>query len=176
MLATEIREFFYMLIKVSTPSVFPDNIGVKFNSLTMINEDEEEEVVISKRRINTKIERTTDGFRIKLYILNEGEEIKERIDYLFDEDYEIQNIDLDIYKKDNPSFKYTDYTIVDTVGEQLELEVPVEVSEECSNCLEYLTNGGIDIEDASLPNVFYDIVKDDKNLIDKINQIAELPI
>ena len=88
---TEKRGFFQIQVIVSAATVNVDNIDINFNGITLYSEDEDKLIEIKGRRTVIEPERCSDGLRINLYILNEGDNPEERIDYLIDEDYEIEN-------------------------------------------------------------------------------------
>lgn len=170
MLATEVREFFKLEVRVLTESVILENVDVKFNSIILQNE-EDDVVEISNRRCIPVLDRTTDGFRCTILILNEGEKLEERIDYLIDEDYEIKHLDLTIKKKNNG--KEFAYTVNHTIGEQLTKEVEVEISDEVRSVLEFLS---ISVGRKNCMNKIFEIVNKDADLTQKINTIASIEV
>ena len=168
MLATEFREFFKLEVRVSSPSVIIDNIEVKFNSIILQNEDNDV-IEIRNRRCIPILDRTTEGFKCTLFVLNEGNKLEERIDWLLDEDYEINFLDLTIRKK-NTKEEFS-YVVNKSIGEQLTKEVEVEVSEDVNNALEFLS---ISVSRKNCINEIYKIINEDNNLTEQINTIASI--
>lgn len=173
MLATEKRSFFKLEVRVDTPSVVLNNLEFKFNKLTLYSEYDDSSIVIENRRVVFEPERTLEGFRTSIYILNESDTPTERIDYLFDEEYEIEELDIEI--KSTTGVKYEFY-INNDVGEQVEdKEVEIEVSPEMSACLNFISSYIVD-EENKIVNTCYDFLKDEEEAINALKLISEINI
>lgn len=169
MLAKEIREFYYLEVKVKTPSVTIENIRVKFKEIVLSNGDDT--VTITNRRCVYNADRTTDGFRVKIYILNDTDDTSKRIDYLIDDDYEIETLGLDI--NSTSSNKTYEFEINENIGEQIKKKVDIEVSEEVQKCLTYISES---LESEELVNFIYARVSKDEKMIKNINAIADIAV
>lgn len=168
MLAKEVRDFYKLEVRVKTNSVILENIKVKFNKIVL--SDGESAISISDRRLVYEVNKTIDGFRVNLYILNDVEDTSKRIDYLIDDDYEIEKLDIVIYSV-TTNKKY-DFTINESIGEQISKKVDIEVSKEMQECLSYISSG---IENEELVSHIYEkISKDKSDIVSRINSIASI--
>lgn len=88
------------------------SLVIKLNSLILENE-EEHRVVISNRKVEYEFYDLNDEVLFNLYI--ENDDVEYRIDYLLDEDYEIINLDLDIFSLiSNSNYKHN---IISVLGQ-----------------------------------------------------------
>lgn len=172
----ERRDFFKLELIVETPSVILDNINVDFKGIELYSEDEENTIEIKNRRFVIEKSKTLEGFRVLLFILNEGEELEERIDYLFDEEYQITKLDLTIKDKNK---KYS-YKINEDSFEQVEgKQVDIEISEEVTKSLDVLSRYALEdfgISSEAAAEIFYRNIKEDENLINTLNNVSNIII
>lgn len=166
----EIREFFKCDVNVEATSVHPENVEIQFNKIVLYREDDDSCIEISDRKTVVEKIRTSNGLTIRLFILNESENVEERIDYLLDEDYEIEFIDLSI-KHILKNTNY-DYTINDNNAEQVKKEVDVELSEDLNKVLKYVTPSS----NKKIAQVIYPVIKDDTDFINTINSIINIEV
>lgn len=92
-------------------------ISIKLKSLVLENENKEI-IVISNRNVEYEFIDTTSDIIFDLYIENDN--VKDRIDYLLDEDFEIIQLHLDItqhYDEDLPSLVECKYEILSILGQ-----------------------------------------------------------
>lgn len=173
----ERRDFFKLELRVETPSVILDNIKVDFKGIELYSEDEENTIEIKNRRFVVEKSKTLEGFRILLFILNEGEELEERIDYLFDEEYKINKLDLTIKDKNK---EYSSYKINEDSFEQVKgKQVDVEISEEVTKALDVLSRYALEyfgMSAESAADMFYDNIKKDEQLINTLNNVSNIAI
>ena len=130
------KDVYKVVLIAKSSSVNIDNIEVVFKSLTMKNEDDEE-IIIKDRQYDVFKERCSDGIKISLYIVNDASVLEERIDWLMDEEYYIDSIDIDIHtisSGNNLEFEFNNY------GEQTTREMKVIVAESLEVSSEYLIN------------------------------------
>lgn len=165
---TEKKEVFYMEVAVSTATVNVENIKVNFNKMTL--KSSEDEVTITDRKCYSEVIRTMEGFKVKLFIENDTDNDDERIDYLIDDDYEIVDLDLSIINDKFPSKKY-EYIINDTIGEQLEKEVPVELDEDMEAGLR-LACGYIDNKEVN--NYVYELFAKNEDLLTQVRALSKV--
>lgn len=166
---TEVRGFFKVEVKVKATTVNLENISIEFNKIVLYREEDDSAIVIEDRRVVTEPVRTSEGFNVVLYILNEGEEFEDRIDWLMDEDYEIETIDLTI-KNISKNTDY-DYELNYNIGEQINKEVEIEVSPSLNNAITYLSSR---LENQELNNYIYNTMINNPDLIDVINDISNI--
>lgn len=168
---TEIREFFKCEVNVLSTTVNLENIGVEFKEMVLYREDDDSTITVKDRRVITEIVRTSEGFKIILFIQNEGDELEDRIDWLIDEDYEIETINLEI-KNISKNTEY-DYNINYNIGEQVEKEVEIEVSIPLKTAIQYITNS---LESKEIQKHIYDVMVQDQELVEMVNSIANIQI
>ena len=95
------KEYFLLKCKLlSDLNTTTQDIIIKLNSLTLSNG--EDEIVLKDKKVEYTFYSNEISNFFNLYIENEG--IKDRIDYLIDEDYEITNLNLDIYSLNTKQF------------------------------------------------------------------------
>lgn len=168
---TELRGFFKCEVNVTTTTVNFENVDINFNKMVLYREDDDSTITIQDRRVVLEPVRTGDGFKVMIFILNEGEELEERIDWLIDEDYEIEEIDMSITNllKNSPY----EYSINYNIGEQIEKEVEIEVALPLKKAITYITSR---MENNSLNNHIYEIMVENNDLIETINAIANIEV
>ena len=103
---TENKEVFKIQLVAKVASVILENIKVKLNSVTMTNEDGDV-LEFKDRAYDVYKERCSDGVNIFLYIVNDGTEIQDRMDWLIGEEYYISNVNAEITLKLNQIFLKT---------------------------------------------------------------------
>lgn len=168
---TEKRGFFQIQVIVSAVTVNVDNIDINFNGITLYSEDEDKLIEIKGRRTVIEPERCSEGLRINLYILNEGDNPEERIDYLIDEDYEIETVDISVVHKKNG--KVFPIRVNEKIGEQVMKEVPVEIPQELQDASDYVMEN-ITEGNESITGVVFDTIKKSKELQTFINKVMDV--
>ena len=168
MVVKEKKNFYKLQVIVSAATVNIDNIQIDFNGITLYSEDEEDTVEIRNRRTVIEPERCSDGLALNIYILNEGDNPRERIDYLLDEDYEIADVDIVVLHKKNGKVFPT--RLNEQIGEQLEKEVPVEVPQEIKDASDYVMEN-ITEGNETITGVVFDTIKNSKELQDFITNV-----
>lgn len=170
---TESREFFKLEVLVKTVSVVLENVECKLNSIRLYQEDEDKTVTINgeDRDILFEPVRTTDGFKVHIFISNDGEELEERIDWMLDEDYEIEDIDMTI--TNISSNEEYEFSIQFHIGEQVEKEVEIEVNSTLKNSIKFITDN---LNTNLSPNYIYDILKENHELTDFISIISDIDV
>lgn len=89
----------YFKIKLEIENVFNINdINIQFHQIIMKSEEELYPIVIENRHSVFTIDKTSSNIAF-LYIENNGNEIEDRIDYLLDEEWEIQDLNITILEK-----------------------------------------------------------------------------
>lgn len=158
---TEEREFYRTQVIVSAPTVNQDNINIEFNGLTLYSEDEDELISINNRKTIFEVERCSEGIKIDIFILNEGNDLKSRIDYLIDEDYGIHNFFIKVINKNTKRVLETRLNTL--IGEQVTKSVPIELDEDTKESVDYvldsLTEGNL-----SLNKIIYETISQNNNL------------
>lgn len=92
----KLENYFKIILEIE--NVFKiKNIDIKFNQLIMKSE-EEETIIFNNIHSVFTIEPTSSNIAY-LYIHNNGTEIKDRIDYLLDEDWIIEKLDISVVEK-----------------------------------------------------------------------------
>lgn len=110
----------YFLLKCelkAKPSIITQNIHIQFNSISLYNQSEDKRITIKNRNIVYMFFINEDVINFNLYIENKGGE--NRIDYLIDEEYEIEQLNLSISQIDS-EYNY-DHKIVSECG-QIEID------------------------------------------------------
>lgn len=167
----ETREFFQVQVIVKATSINEENLKIEFNGLNLYSEDEDKLVEIRNRRTVFEIDRCSEGLKIDIFILNEGTDPNERIDYLIDEDYEIEDIFIKVLnKKTNKEFSTK---INSLIGEQVKKDVPIELAPELQETTDYLLTN-LTEGNESLSNLILDTIKDSKSLETYIRKVMEL--
>lgn len=167
---TEVRDFFKVEVNVSIPTVNLENVEIDFNKMILYREDDDSTIIIEHRKVIFEPVRTSEGFKVIIFILNEGEEFDERIDYMIDEDYEIENIDISI-KNVSKGTEY-EYYINYNIGEQVHKEVEIEVALPLKNAISYIASS----LDKNLENHVYETINGNYELIELINNISNIDI
>jgi len=167
----EKREFYWIQAIVSAATVNVDNIDIQFDGIKLYSEDEDREIEVRGRRNIITSERCSEGVKLDIYILNEGEKLEERIDYLIDEDYEISDVFISVVNKRNG--KQLTVRHNELIGEQVIKEVPVlldpKTEETTSYIIEGISEGNIEIS-----NLIFETIKGNDKLQDKILQIMDI--
>ena len=168
---TEKREFFKIQVIVSAATVNVDNININFNGITLYSEDEDKTVEIKGRRTVIEPERCSEGLSINIYILNEGDDPTKRIDYLIDEDYEIETVDISVvHKKNGKAFPVK---VNERIGEQVVKEVPIEIPQELQDASDYVMEN-ITEGNESITGVVFDAIQKSKELQTFINKVMDV--
>lgn len=170
---TEKKDVFKIQLLVEVASINLDNINVKFNSITMSNEDEEDEIVFKDRQWDLSKERCSDGVNIYLYIVNDGTEVQDRMDYLVGEEYLISKVDAEISLESTG--ESLEYKVVDPYGEQTTRDMKVEVSETLETVTNYLVDR-LTEGNQGLKDVIFEIIKEDEYVQDIFEQIIKIPV
>lgn len=170
---TEERGFYRTQVIVSAPTVNQDNINIEFDGLTLYSEDEDELISINNRRTIFEVERCSEGIKIDIFILNEGDDPKSRIDYLIDEDYYIDDFFINVTNKNTK--RVLSSRLNTLIGEQITKLVPIEVDEVTRESVDYildsLTEGNI-----SLSNTIYETISQNDNLKKFILNVKEISL
>ena len=169
---TENKEVFKIQLVAKVASVILENIKVKLNSVTMTNEDGDV-LEFKDRAYDVYKERCSNGVNIFLYIVNDGTEIQDRMDWLIGEEYYISNVNAEITLESIG--ESVEYELVDIYGEQTTREIKVQVSEELetstNNLVSRLTEGNQGLKD-----LIFQTLKDDEYMQKVIESVAKLPI
>lgn len=170
---TEKRGFFKIQVIVPAMSINAENIKIDFKGINLYSEDEDNVKEIRNRRTIIETERCSEGLELNIFILNEGEDTSERIDYLMDEDYEIEDVFISVTHLRNGKEYETRFN--DSIGEQIEKEVPIELPKELEDATNYIvdeiTEGNTDIT-----NIVFETIKSSKSLQNYINAVMELEL
>ena len=170
---TEIREFFKLEVLVKAISINLDNVECHLNSITLYQEFEDKTITIkgSDREVLFEKVRTYDGFKVNIFITNDSEEYEERIDWLLDEDFEIEDIDMTIT---NASSKEEyEFAIQFQVGEQVVKEVEIELNSNLKNAINYISNN---LTTNLSANHIYDIMSQNHDLTDFVSKISNIDV
>lgn len=165
------KDVYKVVLIAKSSSVNIDNIEVVFKSLTMKNEDDEE-IIIKDRQYDVFKERCSDGIKISLYIVNDASVLEERIDWLMDEEYYIDSIDINIHtisSGNNLEFEFNNY------GEQTTREMKVIVAESLEVSSEYLINR-LTEGNNSLGDVVFKQLESSEDMQKIIQNIANIPV
>lgn len=167
------KQAYKVELLVNVASVNLDNIDVKFNSLSMYNEDEDNTIQFSGREYNVSKERHNDGILVKIYIVNDSEVLTERMDCLVDEEYYISNVDANITKISTGEI--LSYTLVSPYGEQtnrdFELVLRPELGEVYDYLADFLTEGNKELKD-----IIFKTLDENTDLVDYLKTIKDIPI
>lgn len=169
---TEKKEVFKIQLVAKVASVILENINVKLNSVTMSNDDGE--VLEFKDRVyDVSKERCSDGVNISIYIVNDGTEIQDRMDWLIGEEYYISNVDAEVTL--NSTGESVEYELVNPYGEQTTREMKIQVSEDLEIATNYLVDR-LTEGNQGLKELFFKALKDDEYMQKTIVAITKLPI
>lgn len=169
---TEKKEVFKIQLVAKVASVILENINVKLNSVTMSNDDGE--VLEFKDRVyDVSKERCSDGVNISIYIVNDGTEIQDRMDWLIGEEYYISNVDAEITL--NSTGESVEYELVNPYGEQTTRDMKIQVSEDLEIATNYLVDR-LTKGNQGLKELFFKTLKDDEYMQKTIVAITKLPI
>ena len=169
---TEKKEVFKIQLVAKVASVILENINVKLNSVTMSNDDGE--VLEFKDRVyDVSKERCSDGVNISIYIVNDGTEIQDRMDWLIGEEYYISNVDAEVTL--NSTGESVEYELVNPYGEQTTREMKIQVSEDLEIATNYLVDR-LTEGNQGLKDLFFKALKDDEYMQKTIVAITKLPI
>lgn len=169
---TEKKEVFKIQLVAKVASVILENINVKLNSVTMSNDDGEV-LEFKNRTYDVSKERCSDGVNIFLYIVNDGTEIQDRMDWLIGEEYYISNVDAEVTL--NSTGESVEYELVNPYGEQTTREMKIQVSEDLEIATNYLVDR-LTEGNQGLKDLFFKALKDDEYMQKTIVAITKLPI
>ena len=171
MQVTESREFFQVEVIIKATTINQDNINIDFKGLNLYSEDEDKLVEIRNRRTIFEFDRFSEGLKLDIFILNEDSDSTQRIDYLIDEDYEIEDILIEVsHKKSGKKF---DVRVNEQIGEQIKKEVPVELSQELQDSADYILDN-LTEGNQSLKSLLFETLRDSESLQTYINQMMEI--
>lgn len=162
------RKVFSLVLDLETNS-FPDNINLVLNGVNMISPDGDV-VTIVNRIHDINLDSVGGGIvRATIDIVNETEEIEERIDYMLDEEYELQPL-VDVKVKS--SGKAVSWTINWRNSCQTEKMMDVNMAPGVKESLDFLTDSAIEFS----PEFMSKLVKDmnDGNLNGVMDFITKL--
>jgi len=169
----EKREFFELQAIVSATSINEDNIDIEFDGINLYNEDEDEEIKIRNRRTVFDIDRCSEGLKINIFILNEGNDLKSRIDYLIDEDFDVKDVLIKV--KHKRTKKEYPIRINDLIGEQVTKEVPIELPPELETSTEFILDN-LTEGNQSLNSLIFETIRKSKSLQKTIETIVGVEI
>lgn len=171
----EVKAVFSIDIVAKVASINLDDIKVNLKSVTMQNEDEEV-IEFKDRPWDYVKERCSDGVKITLYIVNDGNTLQERMDWLLDEEYVVSSVDAEIIKESTGSV--LDYELLSEYGTQTTKEINIVEDPALESALNYmfdrLTEGN-----ETLKPVILNLLRNDDNgtyMRDLVNKIASLPV
>lgn len=170
---TEKKECYKVEVLIKVASVNLDNIEIKFKSLTMLNEDEEAEIVFSNRQYEVSKERCSDGVKASIYIVNDGTTLTDRIDWLFDEEYVISAIEIEAIKSSTGDS--LEYELICPFGEQTTRDMKVVVSEKLEKTVTYLTDR-LTEGNQGLGDLILKTIKSDECIQDMLEKVINIPI
>ena len=110
---------------------------------------------------------------IFLYIVNDGTEIQDRMDWLIGEEYYISNVDAEVTL--NSTGESVEYELVNPYGEQTTREMKIQVSEDLEIATNYLVDR-LTEGNQGLKDLFFKALKDDEYMQKTIVAITKLPI
>lgn len=165
------KDVFKVILIAKASSINIDNIDITFKSLTMKNEDDEE-VIIQDRQFDVFKERCSDGIKISLFIVNDGNKLEDRIDWLIDEEYIISSIDAEL--KIISTGKILEFEYEDS-GVQTTREMKVIVAESLEVSSEYLINR-LTEGNAPLGDIIFKELETSEDMQKIIQNIANIPI
>ena len=169
---TEKKEVFKIQLVAKVASVILENINVKLNSVTMSNDDGEV-LEFKDRAYDVYKERCSDGVNISLYIVNDGTEIQDRMDWLIGEEYYISNVDAEVTL--NSTGESVEYELVNPYGEQTSRDMKIQVSKDLEIATNYLVDR-LTEGNQGLKELFFKALKDDEYMQKTIVAITKLPI
>lgn len=167
----ETRDFFRIQVIVSATSINEENIEIDFGGIDLYSNDEDDLIEIRNRRVVYDIDRCSEGLKIDIFILNEGDDIHSRIDYLMDEDYEIKKIYIHVRHKRTKK-EYT-VKVNSLIGEQVKKSVPVELSTELEKSVNYICDNITD-GNSSIIDTIFDSIRKNEELQTFINTVKDL--
>lgn len=106
------KEYYGFKCELFGENIITQRIQIKLKSLVLTNE-ENEKILINNRNVNYDFYSNGYSILFNLYIENYG--VEDRIDYLLDEDYEITELNLDIY--DVETKLYYGHNIISEYGQ-----------------------------------------------------------
>ena len=173
MAMTTVKPCYQVEVVVKVPSINLDNLEIKFNSSTLYNEDEEDTIEISGRQYSIYKERCSEGVKVNLYIVNDGEDIRSRIDYLIDEEYYISSIDVEAKKISTEEI--LEVGLVSQYGEQTEHEISLDIDPKLEKSVSYLTDR-LTEGNTALKGFIFNQLEEDETFQEIINQIVNIPV
>ena len=167
----EKREFFKLQVIVSATSIHEDNIDIEFDGINLYSEDEDNTIEIRNRRTIFDVDRCSEGLKIDIFILNEGNHLQSRIDYLIDEDFEVKDVFIKVkHKRTQKEYPIRVNTFI---GEQVTKEVPIELPPELQNATEFILDN-LTEGNKSLSSLVFDTIRNSKTLQKSIESILEI--
>ena len=167
----EKREFFKLQVIVPATSIHEDNIDIEFDGINLYSEDEE--IEIRNRRTVFDIDRCSEGLRINIFVLNEGNDLKSRIDYLIDEDFEVKDVLIKV--KHKRTKKEYPIRVNGLIGEQVTKEVPIELPPELETSTEFILDN-LTEGNQSLNSLIFETIRKSKTLQKTIETIVGVEI
>lgn len=170
---TEKKDVYKVEVVIKTASVNLDNVEIKFNSLTMRNEDEEDEIVFAGRQYEVGRERCSDGVKASIYIVNDGTTVQERMDWLIDEEYLISSINIEATKISTG--ETLEYELISPFGEQTVREMKIAVSDKLEKTVTFFTDRLTDGNQV-LGDLLLKTLKSDECIQDMIEKVMNITV
>ena len=107
-----------LIIKDYIANFDKDKLKIELSDITLLNPENDKKTSFPNKRFFILYKRLTYPIILNIYVLNNSKNPSERIDYLLDEDFEIENIVIDLYYGD---IEIQNYSFNNKIGEQVDL-------------------------------------------------------
>lgn len=169
-------EVFKVQILVDVESFGIDDIIVKFNSLTMSNGLED--LTFKDRAYDIEMEKQGNSALVNIYIENDGDNLKDRMDWLLDEDYLIENVDASV--KLTLTGTPFEYKLASQYGVQTTRSMKIAAKNDFETSYNYLRDfmcsGTSDEEVSKVGEIFKNMLERDVLLQKTINDISKITL
>lgn len=166
-----LRDVFQIVLEVPTNS-YAENIRAKFNGVEMTSLDGDH-IIINNRTYEVVVEQVGGGkCNVIIYVVNNGSEIEDRIDYMLEEEYEMKPL-VEITTKSSNTI--LPWTINYRQSMQTVRMMDMDMAPGVKDAIDYLTSSAVDFDEAFIGKLVQELnTGKHQDVLDFINKLSEL--
>ena len=165
------RDVYLLVLNATTPS-FAENVDVKFTGVRMTSVDGDV-VEINNRQHEIMVEQAGGGnLKITIAIVNECEVVEERIDYMLEEEYEIEPI-VEVFTKSNHNLIAWSLNLRDSYQTKRMMEM--DMNPDVKEAVSFITSAAVGYSDEFVATLINELNTGKyQHVLDFINNLANL--
>lgn len=166
-----LRDVFQIVLDIPTNS-YAENIRAKFNGVELTSL-EGNIITINNRTYDIVVEQVGGGkCKAFIYVVNDGDEIEDRIDFMMEEEYEMKPLVEFVTKSSNSTLPWTiDYRQTMQTSRMMDMDMTPDVKD----AIGYLTSTAIDFDEAFIGDLVRELNTGNyQEVLDFINRLSEL--